>query len=85
MIAKLENSEVTRQHQIKVFRPNSKQADYTIRSVAPESGCKALQERLGDRVARRAREAFNSLESLGADSLVFRENGRKIKVEAAHA
>jgi len=76
---------MTRQNQIKVFKPNSKQADFTVRSVTPQAGARRLEEVLGDKVARKASQAFDSLQKLGADSLVFHAANRKIKVELAHA
>lgn len=76
---------MSRMNLIKVFKPNSKQADFTVRSVTPKAGSEALQSELGDEVGAQALAAFKSLERLGADSMTFRAMDRKIKVELAHA
>lgn len=72
-----------RQHVIKVFKAGSKQADFSIMSVFPAAGIAKLGERLDEEAAAKAKRSFKYLSDLGAESLVFRHNGRKIKVEAA--
>ncbi len=69
--------------EIKVFKPNSKQADYTIYHMRPEEAVKKLGSELNMDAASKARSAFRSLKRLGAESLVFRDSGRKIKVQVA--
>ena len=75
---------MARQNEIKVFRPYSKRADFTVRSVTPEQGLKKLAQVLDPEASKKAGAAFQSLKQLGADSLAFHHLGRKIKVEVAH-
>jgi len=74
-----------RQNQIKVFKPNSKRADFTIRSVTPQAGAKRLQDELGDKLGELAERGFRSLATLGAETMTFHAAGRKIKLMAAHS
>ena len=76
---------MSKQNEIKVFKPRSKQAHFTVRSVTPSQGVKKLAELLDKGAADKVEQAFNSLSNMGADSLNFHYNGRKIKVELAHA
>lgn len=74
-----------RQNLIKVFKPNSKRADFTIRSITPQAGARRLQDELGDQVGELAESGFRSLEALGAETMTFHAAGRKIKLMAAHS
>lgn len=74
-----------KQHQIKIFRPNSKQAECTILSVTPEAGIAKVEERLDEQAAEKVRKVFGSLLNIGAESTTFRHEGRKIKVALGEA
>lgn len=74
-----------KQSQIKVFYPQSKKMDMTVRSFSPTKACDKLQEVLDPDTADKARSAFRSLRRLGGSSLTFIASGRRIKVELAHA
>jgi hypothetical protein len=76
---------LSKQNEIKVFKANSKQADFTVRSITPEAGAKKLGAVLDAEASAKVRSAFRSLKRLGADSLAFHHQGRKIKVELAQA
>ena len=75
--------QANRQNQIKVFKPNSKQADFTVRSVTPEAGAKALGDKMDPEAASRALRGFKTLKAMQADSLSFRHGDRKVKIELA--
>ncbi len=66
---------------IKVFAPNSKRLAFRMLVPNTEKGAKKMGELLGASVERRVRSAFDSLASLGAETVTFREAGRKIKIE----
>lgn len=74
-----------RQNEVKVFRPNSKQADFTVRHPMADKVIKKLGEVLDPEASKKAAQAFKSLQDIGAESLAFRYKGRKIKVEVAQA
>lgn len=74
---------MSKQNEILVFEEGSKRKDYTIRSVFISDGLKALREKLGEEEAGKAKLAFATLKRMGAESLVFRHAGRKIKVQIA--
>jgi hypothetical protein len=74
---------VSKQNEILVFEEGSKRKDYTIRSVFIADGVKKLRETLGEEEGRKACIAFRNLKRMGAESMVFRHNGRKIKVQLA--
>ena len=74
---------MSKQNEIKVFKPNSRQADFTVKSVTTEQGVKQLGQELGQEEAGKVRKVFRSLKQLGAESMVFHSQGRKIKVQIA--
>ena len=76
---------MTKQNQIKVFKPNSKQADFTVRSVTVEAGSRKLGEVLDQDAAKKATQAFRSLKRLGAESMSFRHGNRRMKIELAQS
>jgi hypothetical protein len=75
----------SRQNEVKVFKPNAKQADFTVRGVAIESIVRKLALEVGDDAAPKVRSAFRSLKRLGAESLTLRVGDRRYKVQVAKA
>jgi hypothetical protein len=74
-----------RQNVIKVFKPGSKQMDKTIKAVRHEAASNALRSLLGEAAGSKADATFKALQSIGGESMAFRVDNRKIKVELAHA
>lgn len=60
-----------RQNVIKVFKPSSKQADFSIRSVHVEAGLKKLAQMIDEDAATLAGKAYDALQEIEAESLVF--------------
>lgn len=71
------------QNTVKVFKAGSKQADFSVMHPFAGAVVRTLSKQLDDEAGRKAEAAFKVLSDCQAESLVFRHNGRKIKVEAA--
>lgn len=73
---------MNRQHTIKVFKPNDKRCDFTIRSVTAKGGVDRLASELGPNEAKRVQSAFRSLKALGGETMSFRteDGSRKVRV-----
>mgnify|MGYP007086363890 FL=1 len=74
-----------KQNVIKVFKPHSKKADFTVLGVTPQQGVRKLGQLVDEEASAKALKGFQSLKRLGFDSLTFHHQGRKIKIETARA
>lgn len=67
--------------EITVFRPQSRQRDFTLKSMIPAQTVDALAERLGKEAGDKAKSAMRSMDRLGSDLLQIRLDDRRIRIK----
>jgi hypothetical protein len=65
---------------ITVFQPNSRKREVTIESLIPQQTVDALEEKLGQEAADKARKALRHMKANDVDLLQIRHGDRRIRI-----
>lgn len=72
-------------NEITIFRPNSTKREATISSPIIIDTVNALEERLGEDAAKKARRTFTAMRKEGLDFVQFKEGERRIRLKLVDA
>lgn len=72
-------------NEITIFRPNSRRKESTISGPVASKVVNALEMKLGEEAAKRAREAFATMKKQDIDFLQFRVEDRKVRLRLTEA
>lgn len=72
-------------NEVVIFKPNSRKKEATISCPVQAKVLDAVEERMGEDMAAKARTAFNTMGRNGFDALQFKFGDRRIKVRQVDA